>query len=424
MAAVNNPNKKAVHIIRFGDNNYLLTSSGLAKQVDAGVLNNDDWRWPTLKFLSFEQDKLTLINTCEARSFNLTLQVQDHQLLVYCSCGHAGATICEHAYAGLYALIWHLGERYFEKLQPGGSMPLAFAHKNYFDKEETTAGLDVAARPELKAVYRLAPVVKQLDLPAMLKLPAESVQQKVTVSEEALSYLIIVSFRNKLLPALLPCMGKLNKNGSGIKTWNHFLSGLQKQYNHLLTPSQQELNTACFHLWKKVEKTPGHIIHDENIKTAAGNLAAIFDAWQKSWPLLRQQPFIYTYYTYGIRDLKNKPAKKRIQKITLSDAIPAIRFVLMDKGAFYQFQMQVSVNSKWLTGYDAGITFFIRHQQTLYRLASLRDAALAEWLHRSGGWITVFKEHFNQFEQEILNPLRQSYQVISLSSNRKSKGDI
>jgi len=410
-------------IIRFQDENYRLSTEWLGKQAGTKVLGKGNWHSPTLKFISYQQGSLTLLNTCKNQSYKLALQVQENQLLVNCECGHTGSAICEHAYGCLWTIIWRLGERYFEKLKPDGAIALAFAHKNYFDKKETTAGLDVSLRPELKSVFQLAPKVDPIDLPAILKLPSAPAQEETIISEEALGYLLIISFRNKLLPALLPCMGKLNKNRTDIKIFNQFLSGVQKQYSHLLTDTQKELNTACYHLWKVVEKTPGNIIQAKPIKKLDDILAVIFDSWRKILPLLQRQPFVYSYYLYGVGQLKKRPAKSQIGKIVVSELSPSLRFVLADKGAVYQLQMLITGNGKLISGFETGITLFILHQQTIYMLASLRDAAIAEWIHRSGGWITVFKEHFSGFERKILIPLKESYPVEFVSS-KKRKNDL
>lgn len=410
-----------IYTIRFQDKNYRLTREWVGKQVSDEAYSNDDWRRPTLKFLSFHEGKLILLNTCENRSYKLALQIRDDHLLVSCSCGNTSSTICEHAYSGIYAIIWHLGEQYFEKLQPDGPMVLAFTHGKHFDKKESTAGIDVFPRPELKSVFQLAPKLEQINLPAILKLPAPPARTEALHFEEALGYLLIISFRNKLLPALLPCIGKLNKNKTDIKTFNNFLSGVQKQYSDIVTDNQKDLNTACFHLWKMVEKLPGYLIKEQASKQLQDRQSAVLDAWKLVFPLLQKQPFVYSYYLYGVRELKGRPARGRIKKIALSDSSPSIRFVLADKGAFYQFQMQVWVNGKELSGYDSGITLFIQHKQILYLLPSLRDAAIAEWIHRSGGWITVFKEHFSKFEETILTPLRESYTIDFLLFKRKRK---
>src|ERR1700737_4596324 len=102
--------KLTTHTIRFQDKNYRLTREWVGKQVTVEVDNNDDWRWPTLKFLSYNEGKLVLLNSCENRSYKLALQIQGYHLLVSCSCGNTDSSICKHAYAGIYTIIWHLGE--------------------------------------------------------------------------------------------------------------------------------------------------------------------------------------------------------------------------------------------------------------------------------------------------------------------------
>lgn len=420
MAHQNNSGKSGtVHKIPFQDNNYRLTKESLEKYTDALSRNKRDWRWPILKFLSFQQGQLTLLNTCKERSFKLKLQVKDNDLFISCNCDHNKPTLCEHAYGALCTLLWHLGECYFEKLQPGGTITLALAHKSYFDKKESTAGINVSPRPELKSVFRLAPEVEHIDLPAILQLPVPTNSVETLQSDSVLSYLVTIPFRNRLIPALLPCLGRLNKSRTEIKSWDHFLTGVQKQYEPVLTDSQKELNIACYHLWKIVETTPGSIIKGILKKEGDSRLTDIFNAWQKILPSLQKQPFVYTYLLYGIRELKNKPAKRKIEKVVISEQAPSVAFVLLDKGAFYQFHMQVRVNGKLLPHYDAAATFFVQHHQTLYMLSSLRDAALAEWLYRSGGWITVFKEHFALFEQEVLKLLRENYTIEVTASKRK-----
>jgi hypothetical protein len=120
-------------------------------------------------------------------------------------------------------------------------------------------------------------------------------------------------------------------------------------------------------------------------------------------------------------ELKRTPQKNRVRKISLSAVAPVLQFVLKDKGVFYQLEMQVWIINRLLEKPDTGTTFFIGNNQTLYMLSSIRDAAIAEWIHRSGGWITIFKEHFVQFEQEILLPLQQCYPVEHKGTTRHKK---
>lgn len=414
--------------IRFHDKEYQLTAEQLRKQVGNRIVADDNCHPATLKFVSFKDGKLHLLNFYNKLSYKLILQIQNKQLLSTCSCGNGSAVICNHIYGALRTIIWELGEHYFEKLQPNGAIPLAFAHKSHFDKKECKAGLDVSVRSELESVFRLDQRLASVDVSSMLTLPVSAPTPFIPLShktykdarDEAIGYLLIIPFRNRFLPFVIPCAGKLIKNKTGIKTFYDFLSGAKKQYNHLLTDGQKELNTTCFQLWKLTEKLPGHILADHEVKKITDKRLLVFEAWHKMIALLKQQSFVYSYFLYRTEELKKgKPAKGRTQQIQIASETPDLRFVLTDRGAFYQLAMQVLVKGKPLTDYEADTTFFISQGQAIYLLPSLRDAAIAQWMDRSGGMITVFKEHFPQFEQAILNPIRQCYAVKMIDRRRK-----
>jgi len=409
-------------IIRFQEDNFRLSIETLKKQTDAAAAAHENWRSPCLRFLSFRKGQLTLMNSSGTRSFKLVIQVLKEHLLVNCSCGHNGPSLCQHAFAGLYKIIWHLGEEYFEKLQPSGLMEMAFAHKRYFDRQESAAGLDIIVRPELPSIFWLAPKVEDLNIGALLKLPSALVKREMAIlpppvnkdlvnTSRGLVYLFVIAAHNRLLPALIPCMGTLNKQQSAVKSFRQFLVSLQKESQQPLTNNQKFLNRAGYQLWKLVEAQPGHIVNGFSIKSFSKKLTAIFYAWQEIIPVLQRQPFIYSYYLYSVKELKGKPQRRRIKQISFSIQSPELRFVLKDRRHFYLLQMQVWVNNKLLPHCDTGATLFINHRQVFYLLGSLRDAAIAQWIHLSGECITIFKEHFAKFEKEILMPLRQCYSV-------------
>lgn len=424
MTANNNPAPKnnTPCSIRFQNKDYQLTTEQLRKQVSNKIVAANNWHPATLKFVSFKDGKLQLLNSCNKLSYKLFLQILEGRLQATCSCGNGSAVICTHVYGALRTIIWQLGEHYFEKLQPDGAIPLAFVYKNHFDKKECKAGLDVSVRPELESVFKLDQRLASVDVSSMLTLPVSAPVPFMPLSnktykdarDEAIGYLLIIPFRNRFLPFVVPCAGKLIKSKTGIKTFYDFLSGAKKQYNHLLTDGQKELNTACFELWKLAEKLPGHILEDHEVKKITDNRLLVFEAWCKMLALLKQQSFIYSYFLYRTEELKKgRPAKGRTRQIQIASETPELRFVLTDCGAFYQLAMDVLVKGEPLTDYEADTTFFISQGLTIYLLPSLRDAAIAQWMDHSGGMLTVFKEHFPQFEQAILTPIRQHYKVTT-----------
>ena len=420
MANTNIPASGAGCVIRLHEGELTLTNEDLMEQAGAKILKHHNWYSPTLKFLSFKEGVLALQNSSEKRSYQLQLQVINTGLLVNCSCGenHSGK-LCGHAYKALDAIIWNLGASYFKKLAPGGLLEMAFLHRIYFDKKETKYGLDAEPRPELESVYGITSAIPS-SINTIMGLPGKVPKEASEDNADGLAYMVLVSLNNRIMPALLPCIGKLNKQGSEIKTFYPFISGIQKEWAHLLTPAQQEINRACHSLWKIVEKGPGVVIPENAEDFELGTIEKVFDAWQALFPVLQDQPLLYIYYLYRVEELKRKPDKKRTEKIKVSGLSPEIRFILVDKGAFFRLELQFWVNNKLLQDCDLGLAFFILHQHTLYLLSSIRDILMAHWMHKSGGW-TIFKEHYAAFEKEVLRPLEQHY-LIERKRPRKQIG--
>jgi hypothetical protein len=90
---------------------------------------------------------------------------------------------------------------------------------------------------------------------------------------------------------------------------------------------------------------------------------------------------------------------------------PSVQFQLIDKGAFYQLEMKVLLNGKDIKKFIPLSAFFIQQEKNIYMLSSQRDAAMSEWMRKSGERITVFKQHFSEFENSFLKQLCKNYPV-------------
>lgn len=399
-----------------------LTGESRKKQT-GGYRYRGEWQDPCLKFISFENGVLTLRNTSNDESYTLHLQLKQNKLLVACGCGHDNKTICKHAYWALNEIHWKFGERYFTKFAPGGMLELAFKYPMHFDKQESNFGLDVFPREELKSIYQLAPATPMPDIKAILKLPelkfnidkqlSRVPSPAVHISEEkVIAYLIIISYRFEHLPSVIPIVGQLTAKKDAVKTFDSFTSGLQKLNTTSLTGEQKILHKKCLALFKLAEKIPGELLADNLYSKRLDTLTAIFDLWAGVFSMLQAQAFVFTYILLGKRELRKKPRRDYWLEATLSASIPVLSFVVTDKGDHYRFSLQVHIDGVLLENMKTNMPLFItQDREIIFRLGSLRDACLVEWFNRSNGWITVFKEHFEAFQKEVLEPLQRHYTI-------------
>ncbi|GEP97764.1 hypothetical protein [Chitinophaga cymbidii] len=394
--------------IHLEDEPYILSEEALKKKVEAKLLRKRDWFYPKLKFISIKDNVLKLLNTHKEVSHEMTVYIEPDQLHISCSCGTQVETLCLHTYKALERLIWYRSTDYFARYRPDGIMQIGTAHEKYFDRKVTDTGLDIKPKTSLGSVYKLGDKLEGLSFTDVMNLP-QAAPQRIQGREAGITYILMNAFRNRYLTFLFPCLGVLNKAGTDVKGFHHFISDTQKEYDTLLTDEQRALNIICLEMWQQTEKQSGSLIEGEPEKERSP--IGIFSLWEKAMPLLLQQEFIYRYSLYGKRELKEKPSRGRIERISLLKDTPRLHFQLLDKGAFYQLQMKVTIRDKKVNKYNAETTFFIGEDKKLYLLASLKDAGVVQWMQKSGGYITIFKEHFSAFEQEYLNSLRECYSV-------------
>lgn len=390
----------------------------MERNVDLRTYRKRNWMYPELRFVSFSQGRLELLNTSyfDQISYTLLIVIEKDRLHVSCSCALKAVMLCRHAYKALSSILWVFDSTtYFEQYRPKGLVEIATAYKKYFVFNQSDRGLDTAPRAELGSVYHLKEKKPLRDLDRMLKSSAPVAYKLAKDKGIALTYMILYSHENKLLPFLLPCIAKLNRAGTAVKVFDNFISSAQKKHAPFLTDEQRTLNRLCYDMWKLVEKLPSSLI-DQLAASDTEEAEKVFNLWQQAIPILQRQPFLFTYYLYNEKELKGKPARQRIDEAHIDNTVPSLHFQLSDKDAFYQLHMKVSLNGRELTKFDADINFFIRSEVTLYPLPSLQNAAVAEWMRESGGRITIFKEHYREFEQDILKPLGEYYKVKVMHS--------
>ena len=223
------------YIVHLENDHYTLTDEALKKCVDPRTLKAHGWFYPTLKFVSFKDSKLELLNTSNKVSYKLYIGVEKDKLHVACSCATQVDKLCLHAYKALDKLLSYSSTDYFKQYSPNGLAEVALANKRYFELEYVGNGLGIKPKEELGSVYNLKEKITADELEAVMTLPAKPSSLNDKPKEVAICYILMVSRRNNFLPFLIPCLGKLNKAGTAIKGFNKFLSGIEKENDTLLT---------------------------------------------------------------------------------------------------------------------------------------------------------------------------------------------
>jgi hypothetical protein len=399
-----------------------LTGKSLEKQT-ANCFYRVQWPNPCLKFISFENGVLTLRSTSNDESYTLQLHVRQQKLLVACNCGNDKKTICKHAYWTLNDIHWKFGETYFTKFTAHGMMELAFKYPMHFDKQESNAGINVFPRVELKSIYQLAPATPMPDIETILKLPEPIVKANSLPSPmfplsaqipggKAMVYLIMIAYRYDQLPSVIPVTGQPTVKGNTIKAFDSFTSGLQKANTTSLNNEQKILQEKCLRLYKLTEKIGGELLTDKLFSKHLDELSAIFQEWAELYLMLQAQPFVFTHMLFNKKQLRQKPKRNYWLQVMLSASVPVLSFVVTDKGDHYRFTMQAHIDGVLLENFETNTPLFITQcSELIFRLGCLRDACLVEWINRSGDRITIFKEHFEAFQKEVLEPLQRHYTI-------------
>ena len=402
---------------------YILSGEMLKDQTDPRVQRKRGWYSSNLDFISFENSELKLLNSYAGYSYELTVSLHPSSLQLSCSCGLEVETLCVHIYKVLEKLTWFDETSFFRNYQPGGIVEIATRYPRYFTKSR----LDINPKHELNTVYQISGKLNLENFKQSLSFQGSGSLSPGLVKETALTYIIVDTYRNELFPFLLPCLGYLDKAGTLPKGFDSFISGTQKQYDSLLTEEQRTLNSHCYEMWRLAQNLPGSLLNEPVDEPS--KLHDLFDLWQQAIPLLYNQSFIYTYCMFWKRELKHKPEKRKLERVEISPATPSIRFLLLDRGDIFQLHIRVFIKEQVLESYCADHLFFIKSGEQIHLLSSLKDAAVIEWMDSCNNCITVFKEHFVEFEQEILVPLRENYPVKMVNStplriaNKKEKNN-
>lgn len=394
-------------IIHLQDEPYVLTRTELLEQVDKAVQLSRKWFYPSIQLISFEGATVTLQLSDTPKIQVMTVVVEQDRLHLSCDCNQPVTTICHHVFKALTRLMIGNQLRYFEQFSPMGMVEMANRYPQYFKKEKPYLASDDQYMPNeaMGTVYRLSENGRVSVIPVLSMFP-DSVAH--VTREKELCFVILTSHRKMRLPSLISCSGLLNKTGDEIKQFDPFLAGFEKK-QYVFTVDQQKLAALGLSMWKLVQLLPGSLMQLTDQQTTL--LEQLFHLWEQAVPLLCLQPFLYQYRLYKTKDLTARPVKTYLTRCVFSKDRPVLRFVVLDRGDFYLFYPELVIRGQSYRQFNTEYCLIICIDNKAYLPSSLKDAVLLERMEP----MTVFKEHFQDFVQTILDPLQSEYPVHFLS---------
>ena len=324
---------------------------------------------------------------------------------VSCNCKSGEGILCAHGYHALHELCRN-NKQFFTIFKPGNLVSIALENKNLFHINYSNPDEFIVPDKSLGHLYDFK-TIETTGLEQLSALPAAAVPARDT---ELVWLLVYAHSRwQNYLPVLVPVSGKLDKAGKNIKSFGKGFANIDE--NLLNTPGRQQLYNLSKAMYAAVPEK--YLFDPEDLLTGTMHIAENFNRWEQAVPMLALQPFIYKYrLAHPKYFIKSTPGRKYLQQITISTERPQLQFVLKDKGNYYQLSLQYLVRGVPIKNPLEDGLYFVCEGTQYYLLASLRDAAMVQWMSGFDNIITVLKKGFPAFEKEILQRIETMYTVL------------
>lgn len=402
------------YIIQLDNDYYSLTQEVINQNADVKTRRRKDWQHIKLQFISLENGvlQLALASPQDKEKFDLTIKIEKNKLHVSCSCGQPVEKLCRHAYVALSHVSYsYVDSGFFKKYRQGGPVELALKHRKHFRIQQTGYTTEIKQNNVLGTIYRFSDKDRHGDLINLLELKATSASMVTVKEETTLSYILMYS--RSVLPFLIPAEAVLNKTGSGVKGFVRYIQSPDDP----MIQYQSVIIRKSFRLMEIVKKLPGTI--KNAVEQNTHQVEAVLQLWRELLPFIKNQLFVFKSEHRLWRLLKRKPRKSGSYPVKINDKVPEVQFELIDKGEYYRLLLKILINGAVMVNYEP-CRLFVFSKNQVYLLGSLRDAAIIELWYKLGGFLTIFKDHFDEFEELLLFKLSDKYFVKNYSENHRS----
>ena len=331
--------------------------------------------------------------------------VSPDKLQVSCNCKSPEGTLCAHGYHALHELIWK-SKQFFTIFEPGKLVSIALENKNVFHINYSNPDEFIVPDKSLGHLYDF----KKVETSGLEQLSALPTAAAPVRDTELVWLMVYAKFRwQNYLPVLVPVIGVLDKAGESIKSFGKGFVNINA--NLLSTPGRQQLHNLSKVMYAAI---PGkYTFEPEDLLTGKSHIADNFNQWEQALPLLAEQGFVYKYrLAHPKYFIKSAPGRKYLQQITISTERPQLQFVLKDKGNYFQLLLEYLVRGQPIKSPLEDALYFVCTGTQYHLLASLRDAAIVQWMSSLNNLISVLKPGFPAFEREVLQRIEAIYPVV------------
>ena len=380
----------------------------------------------SIRKISFQNEWLTIgIKLDEEKEEKVYLKSTLKELLIGCSVDTDESYLSRYAYFALHKLMYINDYCNFERYYWPDFFTSSKGGSRYLIIINDRNGLDITFKPNYSFFLKPGQELKMPSIASKFNRPLMIFMDKKFVIDQqkngigfCLADTYLKSWHSNHLPFLIPYNGILTQKQNAIKTFTSFVTSETNGDITEFSPMQIELYKICIRmrLITSIHK-PDYgctqdqitVIEEDNFK----RFEELFTLWQDALPYLVHQPLTHHYFTYGLRNIRNKPRKMDMKPCSFGYEVPKICFLWKDKGEYYELDYRFKVGEKLLKPAESNTVFFINDElnpMKFYLFESISDCQLTLFFAERQFKMQILKAHYSYF-QDYLEKLRTHFEV-------------
>jgi len=381
-----------------------------------------------MRKISFINEILTLgIRFYFEKEERVYLKVTSNHLLVSCSVDTDSSYLSRYAYFAIYSLISIYERISFNKYY----WPDFFNKKNgtskYLEIINDREGLDVFLKPEYASFVRPNQILVfpkigfESTRPVMVMRSKESLAVQRT---NGVGFCIACTdspyYHFNHFPFLIPFCGTLTKDSKSIKSFKKFLNSPKDFESLELSSIQIKLCETSLGMRElaAISRIDDKLSFEERMpifRENARRFFHLFYLWKKAIDSLPFQSNMYYYTSWGLRDMKKRPQKRRMVKCEIAYEAPKICFIWKDKVDYFELEYRFRINNKLMIPSEDNTLFFVNERDNplkFYLFDSASDAEISAFFAITKFKMLILKEHYEGKFQHYIEQLAKSYEFI------------